>query len=102
MNQRITMLKILKSKHWSSTGQFLSYFYKAYISPIFEYANFALLSANGATLNKIQKVQNKALRICQSKTIYDRVDTMHVESNMLNVKDRLNNLSNNYVSKIQK
>ncbi len=32
---------------------------------------------------------------------FDRVDTMHVESNILKVKDRLNNLSSNYISKIQ-
>ncbi len=68
MNQRINVFKILKSKHWSSTGQFLSYFYKSYtLATIFYFANFALLSADEATLNKIQKVQNKALRICQSK-----------------------------------
>jgi hypothetical protein len=50
MNQRINMLKIL------------THFYKACISPIFEYANFALLSANETTLSEIQKNQNKAHR----------------------------------------
>jgi|LakMenE18May11ns_1017448.scaffolds.fasta_scaffold9718290_1 hypothetical protein len=101
MNQRINMLKTLKGKLWSSPSHFLKYFYKSYICPLYEYSNFPLLTASEATLNKIQIIQNKALRICINKTRYDQIstETLHNETNTKYVKERITNLSNNYVQK---
>jgi hypothetical protein len=74
IKKRINIIKILKSKHWSSTQEFLLIFYKSFIRPLIDYANFPYLIANKTTKDKIQKIQKKILRIClslnKSKTIY--------------------------------
>ncbi len=101
MNQRIKMLKTLKCKLWSSPSHFLKHFYKSYICPLYEYSNFPLLTSSEANLNKIQVIQNKALRICINKTRYDHIstDTLYTETNTKYVKERITDLSNNYVQK---
>jgi hypothetical protein len=64
IQKRINIIKILKSKHWPSTQEFLLNFYKSFIRPLIDNANFPYLIANKTTKDKIQKIQNKILRMC--------------------------------------
>ena len=49
-----------------------------------------------AIINKIQYVQNRALRICLWKPKCYRVQKLHEEANMQMIKERLKNFRLNY------
>jgi hypothetical protein len=83
IQKRITIIKILKSKHWSSTQEFLLNFYKSFIRPLIDYANFPYLIASKTTSkDKIQKIQNKILRMCLNSSIYELTRNKSTKSQM--------------------
>ena len=99
IQKRINIIKILKSKHWSSTQEFLLNFYKSFIRPLIDYANFPYLIANKTTKDKIQKIHNKILRMCLNSSIYASTQQIHEKSNVQMIEQRQIELSNNYLFK---
>ena len=51
--------------------------YKTYVRPVLEYGAIVILSAAQVHLEKLQKVQNKALRIAFRKPIHTQITDLH-------------------------
>ena len=75
--------------------------YKIYIRSIFEYGSISFLHCPDSTLNIMQKVQNKAIRICLKLPQYISVKLLHESSCLPTVKERLHELGKNILSKMR-
>jgi hypothetical protein len=93
------MVKILKSKFWSSTPDFLLNFYKSFIRPLVDYASFQFLVANETTKSKIQVKQNKIIRLCLNADLLDSTKKIHTTANIQMLQERQIELSQNYITK---
>ncbi len=87
--KRINILRILKGKLWRSPSNFLINLYKSIIRPIFEYANFPFISMSDSNFSKMQKIENKIVRLYLSSSIYDSTVEIHETSQLDLLKPRL-------------
>ena len=62
-NRRLNLLRLLSGTNWGCKPKIIMQLYKQYVRPVLEYGAIALLSAPKTTLEKIQLVQNKAIKI---------------------------------------
>jgi hypothetical protein len=99
IQKRINIIRILKSKHWSSSKEFLLNFYKTYIRPLIDYANFPFIVASQSTRDKLQIKQNKILRICLNSDILDSTARIHEKAQMETLEIRQHELTNKYLHK---
>ena len=60
---RLNLLRLLSGTNWGCKPKIIMQLYKQYVRPVLEYGAIALLSAPKTTLEKIQLVQNKAIKI---------------------------------------
>jgi ribonuclease HI len=61
--EKLSVLKRLAGSKWGSSRSILNATYKAYIKPILQYGCEALITATPATLDKLEVMQNQALRL---------------------------------------
>jgi hypothetical protein len=84
---RINLIRILKSKN--NDKKFLVNIYKILIRSLIDYSDFVIATTKPLASEPLQKLQNRALRICLNTPLFTR--TM--------VKDRAFQLSKQYLSK---
>jgi hypothetical protein len=60
--KKLNVLKRLTGSKWGSSRSVLNATYKAYIKPALQYGCEALITATPAILNKLEVIQNQALR----------------------------------------
>jgi len=73
--------------------------YKTLIRSLIEYGHLPLLSSSAKAKDSIQKIQNKAIRICLKLPKSTCISTLHKLSNIEPIEERLNRLSQSYISK---
>ena len=73
--------------------------YKSWIRPLFLYSNACWLDQSHALINKIQNVQNRALRICLRKPRWYQTQNLHEEANMKPVREMQIELANRYIQR---
>ena len=56
--------------------------YKSMILPYFDYGDILIISSHQNQLNKLQKVQNRALRICLHKEPRSQINNLHYEGDI--------------------
>ena len=86
------MLKLLA---WGGTDP------KTLIRSIFEYGSICFLHCPDSTLNIMQKIQNKAIRICLKLPQYISVKLLHESSCLPMIKERLQELAKNTLSRMR-
>ena len=99
IQKRLDILKVLKSKYWSSSTEFLLNFYKTFIRPLVDYANFPFIVANKSSRDALQIKQNKILRICLSSDLLDSTTTIHNTAKIELLEDRQLDISDRYLHK---
>ena len=62
-NRRLNLLRLLSGTNWGCKPEIIMQLYKQYVRPILEYGAIVLLSAPKTTLEKIQLVHFKAIKI---------------------------------------
>ncbi len=72
--------------------------YKSIIRLIFEYANFPFISVSDSNFSKVQKIENKIVRLCLSSSIYDSTVKIHETAQLDLLKPRLLQTSTKYIS----
>lgn len=77
VNQKIYSLSIIR-KDISKECAIL--IYKTMILPFFDYINYSLCLCSNKHLTKLQRFQNRALRICLCSTRYDRISDLHANA----------------------
>jgi hypothetical protein len=88
--QTLNILKALTSTHWGKQKETIINTYKAITLPILEYANTIWSPIISDTnINKLQTIQNKALRIATGCTTDTNIQHLHEESQILPIKEHL-------------
>ena len=98
--KRLNILKILA---WGGTEpKTLIRLYKVYVRSIFEYGSVSFLHCPDSTLDIMQKIQNRAIRICLRLPRYVSLRLLHESSCLPTVKERLIQLNAGILSKMRR
>ena len=74
-------------RKYVTVGQSIA-IYKSKVVPYFDYGDIFLMGTNQKTIDKMQKLQNRALRICLALDGRSNVDNLHNTCNINKLKDR--------------
>ena len=96
-NRRIYQLYKLRYAGFSSRNLVL--IYKTWIRPLFTYANAAWIAVSSKMSNKLQLVQNKALRACLNQPSYSRVTDLHKITKVEPLKQFQQKLADRYIQR---
>ena len=97
--KRLNILRILS---WGGTEpKTLIRLYKVYVRSIFEYGAVAFLHCPNSTLDIMQKIQNKAIRICLRLPMYVSLKILHKNSCLPTIKERLHQLGGRLLQKMK-
>ena len=88
-NHRYRRLRLLANKKWGPSPATLIQIYKQCIRPIFEYGSLSTVSASDNIISKIQRLQNKFIRLALRLPKYIIPRLLHDSTGLPYVKDRL-------------
>ena len=88
-NTRYHRLRLLVNKKWGPSPATLIQIYKQYIRPIFEYSSVSAISASDYIISKIQRLQNKFIRLALHLPKYICSKLLHDLTGLAYVKGRL-------------
>lgn len=97
IQKRINVIKILKSKRWSSSRDLLIYFYKSCIRLIIEFGSVVFSCANDDLKRKIQVLENKIIRLCLNSHYLESTDEIHETAKIVKIEQRLKQLHTNFL-----
>ena len=97
--KRLNILRILA---WGGTDpKTLLRLYKVYVRSIFEYGSVCFLHCPEATLGTLQKIQNRAIRICLKLPRYVSIRLLHESECLPMIRERLGYLGSKMVAKMR-
>lgn len=97
----LNCIKILSSKRHGVNRNILARIYKACIRPIFDYGSTIYDTAAETNLNKIEVVQNAALRIISGALRTSPVISLRVDSGIPSLANRRKSLLGTYICRIK-
>ena len=98
---RLNILKALTGTTWGQHKETIVATYKALIDSIFSYAApvwFPVAGCSNASVTKLQTVQNAALRIATGCHKMSSIDHLHMEAEIMTVKEHLNMLCTQFLA----
>ena len=90
-NKRLNVLRALS--RYGTKPNIMIRLYKTYIRPLLEYGSIAFIAAPDEQINRLQIIQNAALRLCLRLPSYIRINLLHEYSSIETVKTRLKELN---------
>ena len=88
-NTRYHRLRLLVNKKWGPSPATLIQIYKQCVRPIFEYGSLSTITASDYIISKIQRLQNKLIRLALRLLKYICSKLLHDSTGLPYVKDRL-------------
>ena len=88
-NNRYHRLRLLANKKWGPSPATLIQIYKQCVRPIFEYGSLSTITASDHIISKIQRLQNKFIRLALRLPKYILPKPLHDSTDLPYVKDRL-------------
>ena len=88
-NHRYHRLRLLANKKWGPSPATLIQIYKQCVRPIFEYGSLSTITASDNIVSKIQRLQNKFIRLALRLPKYIIPRLLHDSTGLPYVKDRL-------------
>ena len=88
-NTRYYRLRLLANKKWGPSPSTLIQIYKQCVRPIFEYGALSTISTSDNIISKIQRLQNKFIRLALRLPKYICSKLLHDSTGLPYVKDRL-------------
>ena len=88
-NLRYHRLRLLANKKWGPSPATLIQIYKQCVRPIFEYGSLSTITASDNIISKIQRLQNKFIRLALRLPRYIIPQLLHDSTGLPYVKDRL-------------
>ena len=88
-NNRSRCLRLLANKKWGPSPSTLIQIYKQCVRPIFEYGSLSTIRALDHIMSKIQRLQNKFIRLALRLPKYILPKLLHDSTGLPCVKDRL-------------
>ena len=88
--QNYEKLSVLKVLAYNGTKpEILGKLYKvSYVRPVLEYGSIAFVAAPNMQIERLQKIQDNALRICLKLPKYIRIKLLHKYASMLPLDER--------------
>ena len=100
-NRRLNLLRLLSGTNWGCKPKIIMQLYKQYVRPVLEYGAIALLSAPKTTLEKIQLVQNKAIKIAYCLPWSTSTRKIHQLVEIEPVKNRFQSLASKFIHSLE-
>ena len=91
--KRINILKHMASSPYGATQKKLLQYFKSCIRPILEYGSVVLCVACPSALNRLESVQNTALKIALRLPKHAKSDMVRIEAGCPSLNDRLDSLA---------
>ena len=88
-NSRYYRLRLLANKKWGPSPSTLIQIYKQCVRPIFEYGALSTITTSDNIISKIQRLQNKFIRLALRLPKYICSKLLHDSTGLPYVKDRL-------------
>ena len=88
-NTRYHRVRLLVNKKWGPSPSTILQIYKRCVRPIFEYGSLSTITTLDTIISKIQRLQNKFIRLALRLPKYISVKLLHDSSGLQYVKDRL-------------
>ena len=88
-NNRYHRLRLLANKIWGPSPATLIQIYKQCVRPIFEYGSLSTITASNHIISKIQRLQNKFIRLALRLPKYILPKLLHDSTGLPYAKDRL-------------
>ena len=88
-NIRCHRLRLLVNKKWGPSPATLIQIYKQCVRPIFEYGSLSTITASDYIISKIQRLQNKFIRLALRLPKYICSKLLHDSTGLPYLKDRL-------------
>ena len=88
-NHRYHRLRLLANRKWGPSPATLIQIYKQCVRPIFEYGSLSTITASDNIISKIQRLQNKFIRLALRLPKYIIPQLLHDSTGLSYVKDRL-------------
>ena len=86
---------MLKEKHNIKQNKLIQ-LYKSLLRSIIDYSFIPLLFSNKTNLNKIERLQNKALKVITGKSLYYSTKKLRKETKIESVKESISHLGRNW------
>ena len=86
---RYHRLRLLANKRWGPSPATLIQIYKQCVPPIFEYGSLSTITASDHIISKIQRLQNKFIRLSLRLPKYILPKLLHNSTGLPYVKDHL-------------
>ena len=88
-NNRYYRLRLLANEKWGPSPATLIQIYKQCVRPIFEYGSLSTITVSDNIISKIQRLQNKFIRLALRLPKYILPKLLHDSAGLRYVKDRL-------------
>ena len=86
-NTRYHRIRLLVNKNWGSSPSTILQIYEQCFSPVFEYGSLSTITTSGKFISKIQRLQDKFIRLALCLQKYVSVKLPHGSSGLPYVKD---------------
>ena len=101
-NTRHHRVTLLVNKKWGPSPSTILQIYKQCVWPIFEYVSLSTITTSDTIISKIQRLQNKFIRLALRLPKYIGVKLLHDSSGLPYVKDRLLSCTTRTLDRISK
>ena len=102
VNTRYHSIRLLVNKKWGPSPSTILLIYKQCVRPIFEYGSLSTITTSDTIISKIQRLQNKFIRLALRLPKYISVKLLHDSSGLSYVKDRLLSCATRTLERISK
>ena len=99
-NNRYYRLRLLVNKKWGPSPATILQIYKQFVRPIFEYGSLSTITVLDNIISKIQRLQNKFIRLALRLPKYILPKLLHDSTGLPYVKDRLLNCATKSLDRI--
>ena len=101
-NTRYHRVRLIVNKKWGPSPSTILQIYKQCVRPIFEYGSLSTITMSDMIISKIQRLQNKFIRLALCLPQYISVKLLHYSSGLPYVKDRLLSCATRTLERISK
>ena len=101
-NTRYHRIRLLVNKTWGPSPSTILQIYKQCARPIFEYGSLSTITTSDTIISKIQRLQNKFIRLALRLPKYVSVKLLHDSSRLLYLKNRLLSCATKTLERISK
>ena len=101
-NTRYHRIRLLVNQKWGPNPSTILQIYKQCVRPIFEYVSLSIITTSDTIMSKIQRLQNKFIRLALRLPKYISVKLLRDSSGLPYVKDRLLSCATNTLERISK